>query len=78
MLTVLLLSFVQRFVFDFIPKAGEAEERTFDARGLNRLDAWHLLQIAVDPPYQGKGESPPSRTASIVPLFRSSEIFFFS
>jgi len=48
---------IKRFMFDFVPKAGEAEDRTFDARGLNRLDAWHLLQIAVDPPYQGKGYS---------------------
>ena len=43
-------------------------DEAFDAHGLNSLDTWHLLQVAVDPAYQGKGESHRS-------LALSSEIF---
>jgi len=74
---------VQRFVFDFIPKAHEMERRAFDARGLDHLDAWHLLQVAVDPVYQGKGEWSPTRTARrpaffvVRDIFSCSRVFLF-
>ena len=48
---------VQRMVFDFLPKVHKMFDEAFHARGLNCLDAWHLLQIGVDPAYQGKGGS---------------------
>ena len=48
---------VQRMVFDFLLKVNKMHDGAFYARGQNCLDAWHLLQIAVDPAYEGKGEA---------------------
>lgn len=50
---------VQRMIFDFLPKTDKAHDGAFDARGLSCLDMWHLLEVAVDPAYEGKGESAP-------------------
>ena len=44
-------------VFDWRLPVGKMHDEVFDARGLKCLDTWHLLQVAVDPAYEGKGES---------------------
>jgi len=44
-------------MFDYTPKAYKIHDSAFAARGMKRLDSWRLLQIAIDPAYQGKGES---------------------
>jgi len=43
-------------MFDFAPKADKLHDSAFAARGMKRLDAWHLLEIAIDPTCEGKGE----------------------
>jgi hypothetical protein len=44
-------------LIDYTPKAEKIVDRVFAARGLKRLDSWHLLEIAVDPACEGKGAS---------------------
>jgi len=46
---------IKRMVFDWRLPVGKIHDEVFDARGLNCLDTWHLLQVAVDPAYEGKG-----------------------
>jgi hypothetical protein len=46
-------------IFDFLSKTDKMHDGVFDTRGLSCLDAWHLLEVAVDPAYEGKGESAP-------------------
>ena len=58
-------------IFDFLPKTDKAHDGAFDARGLSCLDMWHLLEVAVDPAYEGKGESAPR----FCPAFCPSGIF---
>jgi hypothetical protein len=58
-------------IFDFLPKTDKTHDGAFDARGLNCLDVWHLLEVAVDPAYEGKGES-----ASLLSAFLSSSEMF--
>ena len=48
---------VQKTMFDYTPKTDKIHDIAFAARGMNRLDSWHLLEIAIDPAYEGKGES---------------------
>ena len=48
---------VQRAMFDYTPNADKIHDRAFAARGMKRLDSWHLLEIAIDPAYEGKGGS---------------------
>jgi len=54
---MLTLVSLQKTLFDFTPKTDKMHDRAFAARGMKRLDAWHLLEIAIDPAYEGKGES---------------------
>ena len=48
---------VQKTMFDYTPKTDKIHDRAFAARGMKRLDSWHLLEVAIDPAYEGKGES---------------------
>ena len=45
----------QRLVGDYTSAMEQRFEIEFKARGLDRLDSWHIFAIAVDPPYQGLG-----------------------
>ncbi len=45
----------QRFFVDFTPHVEELLHKSFKSRNLDRLDMWHLLEIAVDPEWEGKG-----------------------
>ncbi|KAK0213916.1 hypothetical protein IW262DRAFT_1466479 [Armillaria fumosa] len=40
---------------DFIPHGEESLHKSFKSRNLDRLDAWHLLEMAVEPDWEGKG-----------------------
>ncbi|KIJ47291.1 hypothetical protein M422DRAFT_226420 [Sphaerobolus stellatus SS14] len=42
---------------DFSLAVEKSLEKGFKARNLDRLDSWHLLEMAVGPPYEGKGHS---------------------
>ncbi|KAK0450579.1 uncharacterized protein EV420DRAFT_1646498 [Desarmillaria tabescens] len=48
---------LKRFVLDFVPPVEKALSKAFKARNLDRLDSWYLLEIVVDPDWQGKGVS---------------------
>ncbi|KAK0450580.1 uncharacterized protein EV420DRAFT_741197 [Desarmillaria tabescens] len=48
---------LKRILLDFVPPVEKALSKAFKARNLDRLDSWHLLAIAVDPDWQGKGVS---------------------
>ena len=52
---------VQKTMFEYTPKTDKIHDRAFAARGMKRLDSWHLLEVAIDPAYEGKGESLLSR-----------------
>ncbi|KAI0305919.1 hypothetical protein B0F90DRAFT_1694508 [Multifurca ochricompacta] len=43
--------------FEYTPTAEKIVDEVFASRGLKRLDSWHLLMIAIDPEYEGKGYS---------------------
>ena len=45
----------QRVLFDFSPAVEHSLEKSFKARGLDRLDSWHLLEMVVDPAHQKQG-----------------------
>ena len=45
----------QRVIFVFSPAVEKTLEHAFKSRGLDRLDSWHLLEIATDPIYEGRG-----------------------
>ncbi|KAH9993721.1 hypothetical protein BJV74DRAFT_884321 [Russula compacta] len=45
----------KRMGVDYSPKVEKIIDKEFAARGLKRLDSWHLLEIAIDPPREGKG-----------------------
>lgn len=47
----------QRVLVDFSLAVEKILEKAFTTRNLDRLDSWHLLEMVVDPLYQGKGES---------------------
>ena len=49
----------QRMGIDYSPRVEKIMDKEFAARGLKRLDSWHLLEIAVDPTCEGKGADPP-------------------
>jgi len=49
------LGVFKKTMFDFTPKADKMHDRAFAERGMKRLDSWHLLEIAIDPAYEGKG-----------------------
>jgi len=49
------LGALKRIMFDFTPKADKLHDNAFAARGMKRLDSWHLLEIAIDPTCEGKG-----------------------
>ncbi|KAK0209272.1 hypothetical protein DFS33DRAFT_521663 [Desarmillaria ectypa] len=48
---------LKRIVLDFSPPVEKAVSKAFKEHNLDRLDSWHLLEIAVDPDWQGKGVS---------------------
>ncbi|TFK91590.1 hypothetical protein K466DRAFT_482487 [Polyporus arcularius HHB13444] len=48
---------VKRVLFEFSPAVERSLEKSFKARGLERLDSWHLLTVVVDPDHQKKGYS---------------------
>ncbi|RDX44026.1 hypothetical protein OH76DRAFT_1409523 [Lentinus brumalis] len=48
---------VKRVLFEFSPAVEHSLEKSFKARGLERLDSWHLLTVVVDPDHQKKGYS---------------------
>ncbi|KAK7033657.1 hypothetical protein VNI00_012657 [Paramarasmius palmivorus] len=45
----------KRVLNDFNPYVEATLDRAFKSRSLDRLDSWHLLEMGVDPPYEGKG-----------------------
>ncbi len=47
----------QRFFVDFTPHVEESLHKSFKSRNLDRLDSWHLLEMVVDPDWEGKGKS---------------------
>ncbi|KAK0209274.1 hypothetical protein DFS33DRAFT_521711 [Desarmillaria ectypa] len=48
---------LKRIFLDFTPPVEKAVSKAFKARSMDRLDSWHLLEIVVDPDWQGKGVS---------------------
>jgi len=54
---LVLKCYVQRTSLDYAPKAEKIIDDVFTARGLKRLDSWHLFEIAIDPTCEGKGAS---------------------
>ncbi|KAI0706767.1 hypothetical protein C8T65DRAFT_727857 [Cerioporus squamosus] len=48
---------VKRVLFEFSPTVEHSLKKSFKARGLDRRDSWHLLQVVVDPNHQKKGFS---------------------
>ncbi|KAI1781783.1 hypothetical protein LXA43DRAFT_612860 [Ganoderma leucocontextum] len=49
------LTGAKRMLLDFTPAVERALEKSFKARGLNRMDSWYLFEMVVDPVHQGKG-----------------------
>ncbi|KAH9940165.1 uncharacterized protein BXZ73DRAFT_43019 [Epithele typhae] len=49
------LTGIKRVLFEFTPKVEQALERAFSAKGLDRLDSWHLLEIVTDPEHENRG-----------------------
>ncbi|KAK0193529.1 hypothetical protein F5146DRAFT_1031105 [Armillaria mellea] len=45
----------RRVFVDFTPHVEESLHKSFKSRNLDRLDSWHLLEIVVDPDWEGKG-----------------------
>ncbi|KAI0749959.1 hypothetical protein C8Q80DRAFT_1314396 [Daedaleopsis nitida] len=56
-ITVLRSGLLKRVLFDFTPAVERTLEKGFKARGLDRRDSWHLLEMVVDPRFQGCGLS---------------------
>ncbi|KAK0472286.1 hypothetical protein IW261DRAFT_1508967 [Armillaria novae-zelandiae] len=48
---------LKRLFVDFTPHVEDTLLKAFKARNLDRLDSWHLLEVVVDPDWQGKGLS---------------------
>ncbi|EIM91636.1 uncharacterized protein STEHIDRAFT_128452 [Stereum hirsutum FP-91666 SS1] len=48
---------LKRVLFDFSPAVEHSLNLAFGSRGLDRRDSWHLLEMVVDPPFEGKGIS---------------------
>ncbi|KAG7441824.1 uncharacterized protein BT62DRAFT_907256 [Guyanagaster necrorhizus] len=48
---------LKRLFVDFTPQVEKTLLRAYKARNLDRLDSWHLFEVAVDPDWQGKGMS---------------------
>ncbi|SJK99783.1 uncharacterized protein ARMOST_03094 [Armillaria ostoyae] len=46
---------IKRFFVDFTPHVEESLQKSFKSRNLDRLDSWHLLEMAVDPEWEGNG-----------------------
>ncbi|KAK0470082.1 uncharacterized protein EV420DRAFT_1663136 [Desarmillaria tabescens] len=44
-----------RFFVNFTPHVEESLHKSFKSRNLDRLDSWHLLEMVVDPDWEGKG-----------------------
>lgn len=42
---------------DFTPHVEDTLLKAYKARNIDRLDSWHLLEVVVDPDWQGKGSS---------------------
>ncbi|KAK0490138.1 hypothetical protein EDD18DRAFT_1187056 [Armillaria luteobubalina] len=55
---------LKRLFVDFTPHVEDTLLKAYKARNLNRLDSWHLLEVVVDPDWQGKG-SPGANLAII-------------
>jgi hypothetical protein len=51
-------------MIDYGPSVEKCLDEVFGARGLKWLDSWHLLVIAIDPEYEGKGMCPRSAQIS--------------
>lgn len=51
------LTGAKRVLWDFSPAVERTLEKAFKARGLDRLDSWHLFEMVVDPSHQGRGYS---------------------
>ncbi|KAH9993719.1 hypothetical protein BJV74DRAFT_884319 [Russula compacta] len=45
----------KRTTVEYAPKVEKIIDKEFAARGLKRLDSWHLFEIAIDPTCEGKG-----------------------
>ncbi|KAI0788120.1 hypothetical protein C8Q74DRAFT_1411002 [Fomes fomentarius] len=56
-ITIIRSGLLKRVLLDFSPAVERTLEKSFKARGLDRRDSWHLLQMVVDPLHQGKGIS---------------------
>jgi len=49
------LGVLKRTLVDYTPTCEKITDGVFAARGLKRLDAWYVLEIAIDPDCEGKG-----------------------
>ncbi|KAJ3901399.1 hypothetical protein F5879DRAFT_992002 [Lentinula edodes] len=45
----------QRVFLDFTPAVERSLKKGFHSRNLDRLDSWHLLEMVVDPEFEGMG-----------------------
>ncbi|KAI9511572.1 hypothetical protein F5148DRAFT_975010 [Russula earlei] len=54
-LTLGYFSLTQRTSIEFGPEAEKVTDEVFAARGLRRLNSWHVFEIAIDPACEGKG-----------------------
>ncbi|PIL32212.1 hypothetical protein GSI_05457 [Ganoderma sinense ZZ0214-1] len=51
------LTSVKRLLGDYTAAVERTLTKEFKARHLDRLDSWHLFEIAIEPSYQGSGYS---------------------
>ncbi|KAI0044752.1 hypothetical protein FA95DRAFT_1496603 [Auriscalpium vulgare] len=49
------LSALSRLFLKYTPTIEKTLDKAFGARGVDRLDSWHLFEIAVDPDWEGQG-----------------------
>ncbi|KAK7049838.1 hypothetical protein VNI00_005268 [Paramarasmius palmivorus] len=47
----------KRVLVDYSPHIEHSVDVAFKQRSLERLDSWHILEMGVDPPHEGKGQS---------------------
>ena len=46
----------QRALVDFSSAVEDSLDMSFKAHGQARRDSWHLVEIAINPEYEGKGD----------------------
>ena len=51
------MKLLQRALVDFSSAVEDSLDTSFKAHGQARRDSWHLVEMAVDPEYEGKGDN---------------------